>query len=119
MTFVRLPLCFKLFQTIFVPHFLIFKAIEIPIDMVRFFTSEDPTQILQDIPCLIRKSASMSLYFHTEGKELPNPPQDSPWQLSLPQTEKSRRWMESVLKSEGRLLEGTETREAIERGLHH
>lgn len=114
------PFPFKLLETLFIPHFIILRAMEVPMDVVQFF-SQDPTQILQDIPCLIQNSSSISLYFHIESnlEELFNPPQDSSWQLSLSQNDKSRKWMESVLKSEGRLLECKETSEAIRRGLNY
>lgn len=116
-TFDRAPPLFRILDTLFVPHLIFIRAIEVPIDVVQFL--QGPIQILQDIPYLIQNSASMSFYFYMESnlKEHFNLAHDSPWQLSLSQPEKSREWMESVLESEGILLECKETREAIRRGL--
>jgi hypothetical protein len=111
----------KFFETLFVPHLIFFRAIEVSIDIVQLLSSQDPTQILHDIPYLIRNSALISLHFHIEGslERYSDSAGDSSYPLSQSQTEKRREWMEAVVKSEGLLLACKETRKAIDDGLYH
>lgn len=112
---VSLPVC--ILGLIIAPNLL--TGWQMLVGVAQFFCSQVSTQILRDIPCLIKNSASVSLDFYIEGdlKRRFNQPHGPSWWKSLAQTENSRQWMESVLRSEGLLLESEETMSAIRYGL--